>query len=60
MLIKRIRKRMMTGQEIEKLNTLKKIARSLSDISDQLRIQNTLLQKLIQNDEGKEKEKEKE
>lgn len=56
MLIKRIRKRMMTGQEIEKLNTLKKIARSLSDISDQLRIQNTLLQKLIQNDEDKEKE----
>lgn len=51
MLIKRIRKRMMTGQEIEKLNTLKKIARSLSDISDQLRIQNTLLQKLIQSDE---------
>lgn len=49
---------MMTGQEIEKLNTMKKIARSLSDISDQLRIQNALLQKLIQNDEGKEKEKE--
>lgn len=47
---------MMTGQEIEKLNTLKKIARSLSDISDQLRIQNTLLQKLIQSDEDKEKE----
>lgn len=47
---------MMTGQEIEKLNTLKKIARGLSDISDQLRIQNTLLQKLIQNDEEKEKE----
>lgn len=47
---------MMTGQEIEKLNTLKKIARSLSDISDQLRIQNTLLQKLIQNDGDKEKE----
>ena len=58
MLIKRIRKRMMTNQEIERLNTLKKIARSLSDISDQLRIQNILLQKLIQNDEGKEKEKE--
>ena len=58
MLIKRIRKRMMTNQEIERLNTLKKIARSLSDISDQLRIQNALLQKLIQNDEGKEKEKE--
>ena len=56
MLIKRIRKRMMTGQEIEKLNTLKKIARSLSDISDQLRIQNALLQKLIQNDGNKEKE----
>ena len=58
MLIKRIRKRMMTGQEIEKINLMKKIARSLSDISDQLRIQNVLLQKLIQNDEGKEKEKE--
>ena len=58
MLIKRIRKRMITGQEIERLNTLKKIARSLSDISDQLRIQNALLQKLIQNDESKEKEKE--
>ena len=58
MLIKRIRKRMMTGQEIEKLNTLKKIARSLSDISDQLRIQNALLQKLIQNDGEKENEKE--
>lgn len=58
MLIKRIRKRMMTNQEIERLNTLKKIARSLSDISDQFRIQNALLQKLIQNDEGKEKEKE--
>ena len=39
MLIKRIRKRMMTNQEIEKLKTMKKIARSLSDISDQLRIQ---------------------
>lgn len=49
---------MMTGQEIEKLNTLKKIARSLSDISDQLHIQNTLLQKLIQNDGGKDQEKE--
>ena len=49
---------MMTGQEIEKINLMKKIARSLSDISDQLRIQNTLLQKLIQNDESKEKEKE--
>ena len=49
---------MMTNQEIERLNTLKKIARSLSDISDQLRIQNALLQKLIQNDEGKENEKE--
>lgn len=60
MLIKRIRKRMMTNQEIERLNTLKKIARSLSDISDQLRIQNVLLQKLIQNDEGKEKENKKE
>ena len=47
---------MMTGQEIEKLNTLKKIARSLSDISDQLHIQNTLLQKLIQNNGDKEKE----
>ena len=58
MLIKRIRKRMMTNQEIERLNTLKKIARSLSDISDHLRIQNALLQKLIQNDGGKEKEKE--
>ena len=58
MLIKRIRKRMMTGQEIEKLNTLKKIARSLSDISDQLRIQNALLQKLIQNDGEKENKKE--
>lgn len=58
MLIKRIRKRMMTGQEIEKLNTLKKIARSLSDISDQLHIQNTLLQKLIQNNGDKEKETE--
>lgn len=58
MLIKRIRKRMMTGQEIEKLNTLKKIARSLSDISDQLRIQNALLQKLIQNDGDKKKGKE--
>ena len=58
MLIKRIRKRMMTNQEIERLNTLKKIARSLSDISDQLRIQNALLQKLIQNDGGKEKAKE--
>lgn len=58
MLIKRIRKRMMTNQEIEKLNTMKKIARSLSDISDQLRIQNTLLQKLIQNDGGKDQEKE--
>ena len=57
MLIKRIRKRMMTNQEIERLNTLKKIARSLSDVSDQLRIQNALLQKLIQNDEGKENEK---
>ena len=51
---------MMTNQEIERLNTLKKIARSLSDISDQLRIQNALLQKLIQNDGGKEKENEKE
>lgn len=49
---------MMTGQEIEKLNTLKKIARSLSDISDQLRIQNTLLRKLIQNDGDKDQEKE--
>ena len=49
---------MMTGQEIEKLNTLKKIAMSLSDISDQLRIQNTLLRKLIQNDGGKDQEKE--
>lgn len=58
MLIKRIRKRMMTNQEIEKLNTMKKIARSLSDISDQLRIQNALLQKLIQNDGGKDQEKE--
>ena len=58
MLIKRIRKRMMTNQEIERLNTLKKIARSLSDISDQLHIQNALLQKLIQNDGEKEKEKE--
>ena len=58
MLIKRIRKRMMTNQEIERLNTLKKIARSLSDISDQLRIQNALLQKLIQNDGEKENEKE--
>ena len=58
MLITRIRKRMMTGQEIEKLNTLKKIARSLSDISDQLHIQNTLLQKLIQNNGDKEKETE--
>ena len=56
MLIKRIRKRMMTGQEIEKLNTLKKIARSLSDISDQLRIQNALLQKLIQDDDDKGQE----
>ena len=46
----------MTGQEIERLNTLKKIVRSLSDISDQLRIQNVLLQKLIQNDGDKEKE----
>ena len=45
---------MMTNQEIEKFNTLKKIARSLSDISDQLRIQNALLQKLIQNDEDKD------
>lgn len=60
MLIKRIRKRMMTNQEIERLNTMKKIARSLSDISNQLRIQNALLQKLIQNDGGKEKENEKE
>ena len=51
---------MMTGQEIEKINLMKKIARNLYDISDQLRIQNTLLQKLIQNDESKEKEKEKE
>ena len=58
MLIKRIRKRMMTGQEIEKLNIMKKIARSLSDISDQLHIQNTLLQKLIQNNGDKEKETE--
>ena len=58
MLIKRIRKRMMTNQEIERLNTLKKIARSLSDISDQLRIQNALLQKLIQNDGEKENKKE--
>ena len=58
MLIKRIRKRMMTGQEIEKLNTLKKIARSLSDISDQLRIQNALLQKLIQDDGDKGQETE--
>lgn len=49
---------MMTNQEIERLNTLKKIARSLSDISDQLRIQNALLQKLIQNDGGKENKKE--
>lgn len=47
---------MMTNQEIERLNTLKKIARSLSDISDQLRIQNVLLQKLIPNDGDKEKE----
>jgi len=58
MLIKKRRKRMMTGQEIEKLNTMKKIARSLSDISDQLRIQNALLQKLIQNDGEKENKKE--
>ena len=58
MLIKRIRKKMMTGQEIEKLNIMKKIARSLSDISDQLRIQNALLQKLIQNDGDKGQEKE--
>ena len=58
MLIKRIRKRMMTNQEIERLNTLKKIARNLSDISHQLRIQNALLQKLIQNDGGKEYKKE--
>lgn len=58
MLIKRIRKRMMTNQEIERLNTLRKIARSLSDISDQLRIQNALLQKLIQNDGEKENKKE--
>ena len=58
MLIKRIRKRMMTNQEIERLNTLKKIARSLSDVSDQLRIQNALLQKLIQNDGEKENKKE--
>lgn len=58
MLIKRIRKRMMTNQEIERLNTLKKIARSLSDISDQFRIQNALLQKLIQNDGEKENKKE--
>ena len=58
MLIKRIRKRMMTGQEIEKLNTLKKIARSLSDISDQLRIQNALLQKLTQDDGDKGQETE--
>ena len=49
---------MMTNQEIERLNTLKKIARNLSDISDQLRIQNALLQKLIQNDGGKENKKE--
>ena len=47
---------MMTGQEIEKLNIMKKIARSLSDISDQLRIQNTLLQKLISDNQNKEKE----
>ena len=46
----------MTGQEIEKLNTMKKIARSLSDISDQLRIQNALLQKLISDNQSKEKE----
>ena len=56
MLIKRIRNQMMTNQEIERINTMKKIARSLSDISDQLRIQNALLQKLIQNDGDKEKE----
>lgn len=49
---------MMTGQEIEKLNTLKKIARSLSDISDQLRIQNALLQKLTQDDGDKGQETE--
>ena len=36
---------------------MKKIARSLSDISDQLRIQNALLQKLIQNDGEKKKDK---
>ena len=47
---------MMTGQEIERINLMKKITRSLSDISDQLRIQNALLQKLIQNDGNKEKE----
>ena len=47
---------MMTNQEIERINIMKKIARSLSDISDQLRIQNTLLQKLISDNQNKEKE----
>ena len=47
---------MMTNQEIERINTMKKIARSLSDISDQLRIQNALLQKLISDNQSKEKE----
>ena len=47
---------MMTNQEIEKINLMRKITRSLSDISDQLRIQNTLLQKLISDNQNKEKE----
>ena len=47
----------MTKSEIlERLNVIRKIARSLSDISDQLRIQNVILQKLVPNDEDKEKE----